>query len=493
MLKIYVLKEKFHLLLFIIHLIQIQNYSMKPIFVPLLHNGNGSVMANFMMCHGEAFAGLTIDMRAIGDSHAGRGMNKVANDFLTTDCDVWINIDADIRFRRVDVDRLLEHAERGVPLAYGIYPKKEDITQACLCTLTETPPVVDLATGLAEVRRSGRGFMLVKREVLERMKEDNGGPALRFHNHGPVQWDFFVSGVVTGEFSALDRQGIGTAEEADTGLLKDSEGYPVREWISEDWYFCERARKLGIPTLVDTRIALGHVGHKTYWFTGDQITRLDSNITNWRDIHGWFDYEVFYKYLAELLPDGARFVEVGCWLGRSIAAMHEFSEKAGKKFEIHVVDKFIGDLNSPSEVYAAILKAHNGNVEEHFRGNMKALGLEPNIIAADSATAAGAFTDGSVDCAFIDADHSAEAVAKDIAAWLPKIKPGGVLCGHDIDESGVASAVWNAFGKDIEIHGRCWLRRLTPVPMHVDHGITERATALVHQGAAYTSTFGSVP
>ena len=43
-------------------------------------------------------------------------MNNIANAFLASDCDVWINIDADIRFRRVDIDQLLSHADKGVPL-----------------------------------------------------------------------------------------------------------------------------------------------------------------------------------------------------------------------------------------------------------------------------------------------------------------------------------------------------------------------------------------
>jgi hypothetical protein len=37
----------------------------------------------------------------------------------------------------------------------------------------------------------------------------------------------------------------------------------------------------------------------------------------------------------------------------------------------------------------------------------------------------------NLDFAFIDADHSYEGCAADIAAWWPKIKPGGWLCGHD--------------------------------------------------------------
>lgn len=44
---------------------------------------------------------------------------------------------------------------------------------------------------------------------------------------------------------------------------------------------------------------------------------------------------------------------------------------------------------------------------------------------------------------YIDAEHTEEAVAQDIAAWWPKIKVGGVLCGHDyrMDGNGVDMAV----------------------------------------------------
>jgi hypothetical protein len=51
--------------------------------------------------------------------------------------------------------------------------------------------------------------------------------------------------------------------------------------------------------------------------------------------------------------------------------------------------------------------------------------------------------DASLDFVFIDADHLEEGVRADIYAWRPKIRSGGVLCGHDYhpDFPGVIRAV----------------------------------------------------
>jgi hypothetical protein len=55
--------------------------------------------------------------------------------------------------------------------------------------------------------------------------------------------------------------------------------------------------------------------------------------------------------------------------------------------------------------------------------------------------------DASLDFVFIDADHEYESVKKDIIAWRPKIRKGGLLMGHDIHLEGVKKAVQECCGE----------------------------------------------
>lgn len=61
-------------------------------------------------------------------------------------------------------------------------------------------------------------------------------------------------------------------------------------------------------------------------------------------------------------------------------------------------------------------------------------------------TAHNHFEDQSLDIVFIDADHSYSSVKKDIQNWLPKIKPGGIISGHDINQSYTLQAVVETIG-----------------------------------------------
>jgi len=53
------------------------------------------------------------------------------------------------------------------------------------------------------------------------------------------------------------------------------------------------------------------------------------------------------------------------------------------------------------------------------------------IIRKFSLDAARDFVDGSLDFVYIDANHDYQHVSEDLAAWTQKIKPGGIVGGHD--------------------------------------------------------------
>ena len=71
--------------------------------------------------------------------------------------------------------------------------------------------------------------------------------------------------------------------------------------------------------------------------------------------------------------------------------------------------------------------------------------------------AAGSFEDGSLDFVFVDGDHRTESVLRDIAAWRPKIRPGGMLCGHDVGWPSVRAAIEQAVPDYTPVgHDGCW-------------------------------------
>ena len=51
----------------------------------------------------------------------------------------------------------------------------------------------------------------------------------------------------------------------------------------------------------------------------------------------------------------------------------------------------------------------------------------------------------SLDFVFIDASHDYDSVMKDLEAWENKVRPGGILCGHDLHFDGVMKALFNKY------------------------------------------------
>lgn len=178
------------------------------------------------------------------------------------------------------------------------------------------------------------------------------------------------------------------------------------------------------------------------------------------DIAGWMDFEDFYSAQVAIANDGDVFVEVGCWLGRSTIYLADAIRRSGKQIKLYAVDNFSGVTlapGAPPEQYC-----EGRDVRAEFHANLAACGVADlvTVIDSDSADAAALFNPASVDFCFIDADHSYPAVTRDIAAWRPKVKPGGIISGRDRSIEGVDRAVREAFGEYEAVGPSSWRVRL---------------------------------
>lgn len=157
-----------------------------------------------------------------------------------------------------------------------------------------------------------------------------------------------------------------------------------------------------------------------------------------KDFVGWFSFERFYSDMIKLMPMTFQCVEVGTYKGKSFAYLVVECINSKKNFRAVGVDAF------PWE-----------DVEPDFDRNMKPLEGYYNKIKGESSEAASQFNDGELDLVFIDANHTYEFVKRDILAWLPKIKKGGIIAGHDYGRDdyrpypGVQQAAREVFGDKV--------------------------------------------
>jgi len=87
--------------------------------------------------------------------------------------------------------------------------------------------------------------------------------------------------------------------------------------------------------------------------------------------------------------------------------------------------------------------------------NRKAL----RVIRALSVEAVKLFLDEYFDIVYLDGDHHYDVFKEDLFLWLPKVKVGGILAGHDyrinFRDNDVSKVVHEVFGKDFET-GEDW-------------------------------------
>jgi hypothetical protein len=154
-------------------------------------------------------------------------------------------------------------------------------------------------------------------------------------------------------------------------------------------------------------------------------------------IQGWSSHRGLYELMVQKAKNGSHFVEVGAWKGRSAAYMCVEIINSGKDIKFDVIDTWHGTKgeheNDPDVKY--------NNLYNTFLKNMHPVRNIFTPIRLPSIAAANLYDDASLDFVFLDADHSYEAVKNDIISWMPKIKTGGLLSGHDECIPGVRKAL----------------------------------------------------
>lgn len=180
-------------------------------------------------------------------------------------------------------------------------------------------------------------------------------------------------------------------------------------------------------------------------------------------IFGWFSYASVYAQAVALAPPEAHFVEVGAWHGKSAAFMAVEILNSGKKIRFDVVDHFKGSASPGEQFMRDQAAANGGTIRSIFEANLAPVRHALNVVELPSVEAARRYANKSLDFVFIDAGHDEDEVRADIKAWLPKIKPGGVLAGHDyITWPTVTAAVHAELGdsEDRLVNGDCWYYRV---------------------------------
>ena len=195
-----------------------------------------------------------------------RARNLLAQHFLKSNATHLMFIDADIRFNPEQIFPMLE-ADKDI--ICGIYPKKEINWTTVKMAMDANVPndqlkfhtgafvvnLVDYQTEVTvpvnepvEIWNGGTGFMLIKREVFERLI----GKVPTYLNN-VLDMTNKENGETINEFFA-------TSIEDDTRIL-----------LSEDYYFCKKSREHGMKVWAAPWVQLAHIG--TYAFEGQLVQR----------------------------------------------------------------------------------------------------------------------------------------------------------------------------------------------------------------------------
>lgn len=154
-------------------------------------------------------------------------------------------------------------------------------------------------------------------------------------------------------------------------------------------------------------------------------------------IPGWFDFSDLYAEQVRRIPSGGHVVEVGAFLGKSSAFLAVEIANSGKRLQCDIVDTWQGIDTDESgtdmrDVQEAAIAAH-GSLFDACAANLAPVAHIVTLRQMGSLQAAATYPDASLDFVYLDNDHSTPHVYAEVMAWWPKIKPSGVIAGHDFN------------------------------------------------------------
>ena len=155
----------------------------------------------------------------------------------------------------------------------------------------------------------------------------------------------------------------------------------------------------------------------------------------------------------------AQVVELGVWAGKMSKALLETAPNIEM---LYLVDTW--EAPKPGSTYfqgsRKISRYPQSKFDQAFKETKERIApwiRKCVIMKMESAEAAEQIEDNILDCVFVDGDHSYEGTSRDIKLWLPKVKEGSWIGGHDYGNTNtygnVKQAVDEAFGRKVELDG----------------------------------------
>lgn len=144
-----------------------------------------------------------------------------------------------------------------------------------------------------------------------------------------------------------------------------------------------------------------------------------------------------YREMVDRHADGAVFVELGTFQGRSAAFMAETIKNSGKHIQFYTVDNhdFYRSMSPHELKQNGIIDKYSLSIED-VRRNLAPLADYVEIVQANSWEGIPGVE--TVDFCWVDASHEYEACYKDLVYWLPRAK---IIGGDDFSFEGVNRAV----------------------------------------------------